>query len=127
MTAASLVALTEAFYPDETARVVAGIVTGIGFLGAGAILRSSSGEVLGLTTAASLWAMSAIGMAVGLGHELLGVMLAMVIYVTAAITKWPILTRLRQLRATRKAKAVHSQPSQHSPEHEASADPTAIK
>ena len=35
MTAAALVALTEAFYPYETARVVASIVTGIGFLGAG--------------------------------------------------------------------------------------------
>jgi putative Mg2+ transporter-C (MgtC) family protein len=42
-TAASLVALTEALYPDEVARVVAGVVTGIGFLGAGAILRSSTG------------------------------------------------------------------------------------
>ena len=45
MTIASLVTLTEAFYPDETARVVASIVTGIGFLGAGDILRISAGEV----------------------------------------------------------------------------------
>ena len=54
MTAASLVALTEMCHPDETARVVAGVVTGIGFLGAGAILQSSTGEVHGLTTAGSL-------------------------------------------------------------------------
>jgi putative Mg2+ transporter-C (MgtC) family protein len=108
MTAAALVALTEASYPDETARVVAGVVTGIGFLGAGAIMRSSTGEVQGLTTAASMWAMSAIGMAVGAGHELLGVLLALVIYVTAAITKWPVMTRLLQLRAQREAKAASS-------------------
>ncbi len=104
-TAATLVALTEAFYPDETARVVAGVVTGIGFLGAGAILRSSSGEVSGHTTAASLWAMSAIGMAVGSGHELLGILLAVVLYTIIAISEWPILTRLRQVRAQKHAKA----------------------
>ena len=84
MTAATLVALTEMLYPEETARVLAGIVTGIGFLGAGTILRSPSGEVTGLTTAASLWAMSAIGMAVGSGHELLGVLLTLVIAVIRA-------------------------------------------
>jgi len=120
MTAAALVALTEAFYPDETARVVAGVVTGIGFLGAGAIMRSSIGEVQGLATAASMWAMSAIGMAVGAGHELLGVLLALVVYVTAAITKWPVLTRLRQLREQRQAKVARSQTRQASPEDEAS-------
>ncbi len=95
-TAATLVALTEAFYPDDMTRVVAGIVTGIGFLGAGAILRSSTGEVSGHTTAASLWAMTAIGMAVGSGHELLGILLAFVLYTTIAISEWPILIKLRQ-------------------------------
>ncbi len=100
-TAASLVALTEAFYPDETARVVAGVVTGIGFLGAGAILHSSTGEVQGHVTAASMWAMSAIGMAVGSGHELLGILMAVVLYLIMAISEWPLLTRLKQLR-TRK-------------------------
>ncbi len=98
-TAAALVALTEAFYPDETTRVVAGVITGIGFLGAGMILRSSSGEVSGHTTAASLWAMSAIGMAVGSGHELLGILLAFVLYTTIAISDWPVLVQLRQYRA----------------------------
>ncbi len=95
-TAATLVALTEAFYPDDMARVVAGIVTGIGFLGAGMILRSATGEVSGHTTAASLWAMTAIGMAVGSGHELLGILLACVLYTTIAISDWPMLTQLRR-------------------------------
>ena len=125
MTAASLVALTEAFYPDETARVVAGIVTGIGFLGAGAILRSPSGEVQGLTTAASLWAMSAIGMAVGSGHELLGVLLTLVIYVTMAISDWPVVTLLAQRRAQKQAKAAGGQPCQPPPESAASNHPPA--
>ncbi len=101
-TAAMLVALTEAFYPDEIARVVTGVVTGIGFLGAGMILRSSNGEVSGHTTAASLWAMTAIGMAVGSGHELLGILLALVLYIIIAISEWPLLIQLRQYWAQKK-------------------------
>src|SRR5512139_2934836 len=123
MTAAALVALTEAYYPDETARVVAGVVTGIGFLGAGAIVRSPSGEVTGLTTAASLWAMSAIGMAVGSGNELLGVGLTLVTYIIMAISEWPVLTRLAQYGAKKDAEAG----SQPPPESEASDEPPAAK
>lgn len=48
-------------------RIAAGVITGIGFLGAGAIVRHGF-TTRGLTTAASIWTASAIGMAVGLGH-----------------------------------------------------------
>jgi putative Mg2+ transporter-C (MgtC) family protein len=49
-------------------RVAAGVVSGIGFLGAGAIIfRSSDGYIAGLTTAATIWAVAGIGMAVGAG------------------------------------------------------------
>jgi putative Mg2+ transporter-C (MgtC) family protein len=48
-------------------RIVANVVTGIGFLGAGTILHFKDGLVSGLTTAASLWVAAAIGMAVGCG------------------------------------------------------------
>jgi putative Mg2+ transporter-C (MgtC) family protein len=51
---------------QDTARVAAQIVTGVGFLGAGAVLRSK-GHVRGLTTAASIWLVAALGMAVGTG------------------------------------------------------------
>lgn len=50
----------------DPARVAAQIVTGVGFLGAGTIFRSE-GLVLGLTTAASIWAVAAIGTAVAVG------------------------------------------------------------
>jgi putative Mg2+ transporter-C (MgtC) family protein len=126
-TAATLVALTQAYYPDEIARVVAGVVTGIGFLGAGAILRSTSGEVRGHTTAAGLWAMSAIGMAVGSGHELLGVLLGFVLYTIIAISEWPLLTRLTQYRAQKQVEAARSRPFQPPPESEASDDPPTAK
>lgn len=50
----------------DASRVASAVVTGIGFLGAGAIIREG-GSVIGLTTAASVWAVSAIGLAVGCG------------------------------------------------------------
>ncbi len=53
----------------DPGRVAAQIVTGIGFLGAGAIIqKSEQGYVAGLTTAASIWVTAAVGMLVGLGH-----------------------------------------------------------
>jgi putative Mg2+ transporter-C (MgtC) family protein len=53
--------------PVDPTRIAAQIVTGIGFLGAGAIIRSGL-SVRGLTTAASLWIVAAIGMAAGAGY-----------------------------------------------------------
>ncbi|MDD5653660.1 MAG: MgtC/SapB family protein [Candidatus Omnitrophica bacterium] len=50
----------------DPARIAAGVITGIGFLGAGAIIRAQEG-VKGLTTAASLWVVAGIGLAVGCG------------------------------------------------------------
>jgi len=62
-----------AFGPgDPASRVAAQIVTGIGFLGAGTIIQVKSG-VVGLTTAAGIWAVAAVGMAIGSGLYILGV------------------------------------------------------
>jgi putative Mg2+ transporter-C (MgtC) family protein len=53
---------------DGLSRVIQGIVTGIGFIGAGSILKlSEERDIKGLTTAASVWMTAAIGVAVGLG------------------------------------------------------------
>jgi putative Mg2+ transporter-C (MgtC) family protein len=52
--------------PEAMARIVEGVITGMGFIGGGAILKNG-GEVHGTATAASLWATGAIGIAVGLG------------------------------------------------------------
>lgn len=53
---------------DGASRVIQGIVTGIGFLGAGAILKlSETREIQGLTTAAGIWMTAAIGVTIGLG------------------------------------------------------------
>jgi putative Mg2+ transporter-C (MgtC) family protein len=74
----------------DPTRIAAQIVTGIGFLGAGAILRSGM-SVRGLTTAASLWVVAAIGLAVGSGAYVLSV-------ATTAVTLLALLV-LRPLRS----------------------------
>jgi putative Mg2+ transporter-C (MgtC) family protein len=53
--------------PNNTTRIAANIVSGIGFLGAGAIMRGSD-RVFGLTTAATIWVVAALGMGVGGGQ-----------------------------------------------------------
>lgn len=54
-------------YPSEAVRMAAGVATGVGFLGAGAILRDR-GQVFGLTTAAAVWIAAALGMCSALGN-----------------------------------------------------------
>ena len=51
----------------DAGRVIQGVITGIGFLGAGLIFRAEGGSVQGLTTAASAWAIAAIGVLAGSG------------------------------------------------------------
>ena len=72
-------------YADD--RVVANIVTGVGFLGAGSILFSE-GRVRGLTTASSIWVAAALGMAVGLGKYPLAGMATGVVLVVLWLFTW---------------------------------------
>jgi putative Mg2+ transporter-C (MgtC) family protein len=54
---------------DGLSRIIQGVGAGIGFLGAGTIIKDSEGEIIiGLTSAATIWATAAIGIAVGLGQ-----------------------------------------------------------
>jgi putative Mg2+ transporter-C (MgtC) family protein len=59
-------------FPSSSEKVIAGIITGIGFLGAGLVLHTPQGQARGLTSAASVWAVAALGIIVGAGHLLLG-------------------------------------------------------
>ena len=58
--------MTKQYPGADPGRLAAGVITGIGFLGAGAIIQSQ-GEVKGITTAATVWMTAAIGIAVGIG------------------------------------------------------------
>ncbi len=58
----------------DPARVAAGVVTGIGFIGAGVIMRGARGDrVVGITTAASIWVTAAIGIAAGVGLYIIAI------------------------------------------------------
>ena len=78
---------------DGMSRVIQGIVTGIGFIGAGTILKlEGEVEVKGLTTSAGIWMAAAIGVSVGLGAlglAILTTILAlMILTVTVAVDNW---------------------------------------
>ena len=70
--------------PPDPTRVIQGIVTGIGFLGAGLIMKDGM-SISGLTSAASLWASSAIGILVGVGFYSAAILLA---GLSAALMLW---------------------------------------
>lgn len=71
----------------DPSRVAAGVVTGVGFIGAGVILRGMRGEhVAGLTTAASIWVSAAVGLATGAGLYLISVVATLI---TAGILMIP--------------------------------------
>ncbi len=89
-----------AIYKDQVtldpARIAAGVVTGIGFLGAGTIIRAPDG-VKGLTTAASLWVVAGIGLAVGVGFNKIAIYTTVLVlivlhflrYVEGSLTSTP--------------------------------------
>ncbi|HWT71439.1 MAG TPA: MgtC/SapB family protein [Oxalicibacterium sp.] len=65
-----LVPLEAGISTNDLSRVLQGVIAGIGFLGAGAIIKlSQAEEIKGLTTAASVWLTAAIGIAAGMGRE----------------------------------------------------------
>jgi len=73
-------------YADIT-RIASSVVTGIGFLGAGAIIRQGN-IVRGLTTAASIWVVSGIGLAVGVGLYLASIVATFLILLTLTALKY---------------------------------------
>lgn len=83
-----LVPLRSGVEMADASRVLQGIIAGIGFLGAGAILKQDThGAIKGLTTAASIWVAAAVGVAAGMGREMtaiLGTLAALFILVVMA-------------------------------------------
>ena len=77
--------------------IAAGVVTGVGFLGAGVIMKDQ-GSVVGLTTAATLWATASVGLAIGYAMYTLGVLVSFVVFGLLAahhIPRWKHLKRSR--------------------------------
>ena len=68
----------------DPGRIAAQVVTGIGFIGAGTIIQSR-GHIAGLTTAALIWAVAAVGLLLGAGYTVLGVLGTLVIFLTLTL------------------------------------------
>ncbi len=76
----------EAISPDPT-RVIQGIVTGIGFLGAGAIIQGG-GDVKGLTTGAGIWVSGGIGLACGAGYYVIAALVTAFTLLVLYVIGW---------------------------------------
>ncbi len=74
--------------PLDPARIAAGVITGIGFLGAGTIIRESEG-IKGLTTAASLWVVAGIGLACGCGFYSAALFSSVLAFITLFFLRYP--------------------------------------
>ena len=81
--------------PEDVGRVIAGIVTGIGFLGAGAIINSRN-HVHGLTTAAAIWVVAGVGVAIGTGAYFLAILVAFVTFLFLEIKS--VTSRLKKTK-----------------------------
>ena len=78
----------------DPSRIAAQVVTGIGFLGAGCILQQGA-HITGLTSAATIWVVAAIGLVAGAGFPILAVIVAVLVLATLAVLE-PIERRLFQ-------------------------------
>lgn len=92
--AAAFTAVGVENFPASAEKVMAGVVTGVGFLGGGMILRDAVGGIRGLTTAAAMWATAAIGMLAGVGELLIAALATAMIVITLEFPHIPGLSRL---------------------------------
>jgi putative Mg2+ transporter-C (MgtC) family protein len=92
---------------DAGGRIAAGIVTGVGFLGAGALIQERRG-VHGLTTAASIWLVASIGVACGVGYY----MFATLVTFLALVALCGLLPITRRIRRYRQRRGINQHPSQ---------------
>jgi len=70
----------------EPSRIAAGIVTGIGFLGAGSII-AQKGHIRGITSAATLWVVAGIGLSIGVGQYIIAIITALFVFVILQLGK----------------------------------------
>ena len=87
---------------QEAMRVAAGVITGVGFLGAGAIIQAR-GTVHGLTTASVIWAVAGLGLAVGAGYYLISIVFTVLVVL--------ILVLLRKIDHTLYKRSEKNRPS----------------
>jgi putative Mg2+ transporter-C (MgtC) family protein len=94
--AAAVVGVGAELGPDGASRVIQGVVTGVGFLGAGLIFRQAPSDVRGLTTAAGSWAATAIGSLAGIGAYMAAAFGGALVLVILELDRLPLLQRIRE-------------------------------
>lgn len=99
--AAAFTAIGVDAFPATAEKLIAGVVTGVGFLGAGMILKEGR-DVIGLTTAASIWAVSAIGVVIGAGEYLMGIGLCLLILLILELDRLPGVSRFEASNVLRR-------------------------
>jgi putative Mg2+ transporter-C (MgtC) family protein len=80
---------------DGASRIIANVLTGIGFLGGGLIVRGSQ-RIQGLTTAAGIWTVAAIGVAVGTNHYLVAILTSALVVLVFSARRLPLFARLAE-------------------------------
>ena len=88
---------------SDPARLMVGLLTGIGFIGAGIIYKGPRGDIRGITTAAEVFLMAVMGMCFGLGLYMLGGVVAIMAFVTLMSTSSGLEKYLRFLKKKKKA------------------------
>lgn len=91
--AAAFTAVGVENFPATAEKVMAGVVTGVGFLGGGMILRDG-GAIRGLTTAAAIWSTAAVGMLAGVGELLIAALVTGMVILILEFEFLPVIGRL---------------------------------
>jgi putative Mg2+ transporter-C (MgtC) family protein len=93
--AAGVTAIGVEAFPASAEKVIAGVVTGVGFLGAGLIFRGQQG-VHGLTTAAAAWAVAGMAVMLGSGAVWVGIAMAALILLILELDRIPLIRRVHE-------------------------------
>jgi putative Mg2+ transporter-C (MgtC) family protein len=97
--AAAFGAYAVEIFPATGGQILSGVAAGIGFLGAGIIWRGDMGPAHGLTTAAALWTVAAVGLMAGLGLYILGVLSSGLVFLILEFDRIPVMRRLHDWAA----------------------------
>jgi putative Mg2+ transporter-C (MgtC) family protein len=100
---AALFTIINAHVPNlsDHTRIVSNIVSGIGFLGAGIIFRDTGNALItGLTTAATLWATAAVGVAAGFGMYVISTFSTLILFLLLYLNQAPLIKRLKNRSKT---------------------------
>ncbi|MEA2580854.1 MAG: putative Mg2+ transporter-C (MgtC) family protein [Actinomycetota bacterium] len=92
-------------FPGTGGQVLSGVAAGIGFLGVGIIWRGDMGHAHGLTTAAAMWTVAAVGLMAGLGLYVLGALASALVFLILEFDRIPVMRRLHDWAAGHRGSA----------------------